>query len=429
MEFISYCKTFINNIHFLPLELVGFITIVGFYLGRLISKVKLPSILGYMVLGVVIGPSLFDFLDHHVQDKLSFITEMSLGFVALSIGIELKFSALKKLGIGIVSIIFAESFGAFLFVFAGLYFFTHNIPLSLIFAAIAPASAPAGTVAVIHEYKAKGSLTKALYAVVGFDDGLGIIIFGFAASIAKNMLLNEGGTETSSLLSLMVIPLGEVFLSFVVGIIIAYIYTFLIRRVKVSTQIFILTFGFVILITGISKHLHLSYILTNMVAGFIIVNTQESSLVHKIEQELRAVIPLLFILFFTLAGANLHIRALPALGLLGIIYIFTRSFGLILGSRLGAMIGSVEDKIKNYVGLGILSQAGVAIGLSLIVKNEFAGIGKVISEQGALIVTTGDKLGATVITTVTASCIFFEIIGPVLTKYALKKAGEIKEDS
>jgi len=116
---------------------------------------------------------------------------------------------------------------------------------------------------------------------------------------------------------------------------------------------------------------------------------------------------------------------LPSLGFLGIAYILARSVGLIGGSLLGATLGKVSNNVRNYIGLGILSQAGVAIGLSLIVKQDFGGLGKVVETTGTALVTSGDQIGTIVITTVTATCIFFEIIGPILTKIALKKAGEI----
>ena len=134
--------------------------------------------------------------------------------------------------------------------------------------------------------------------------------------------------------------------------------------------------------------------------------------------------PLFFVLFFSLAGAHLHINELPAMGWIGIVYIISRSIGLIGGARLGGIIGNVEDKVKKYTGLGILSQAGVAIGLSLIISHEFKGLGSVIKHIDGKAWTTGDQLGATIITTVTATCIFFEIIGPILTKIALEKAGK-----
>ncbi|MCA1808370.1 MAG: hypothetical protein LC725_02745, partial [Lentisphaerae bacterium] len=192
---------------------------------------------------------------------------------------------------------------------------------------------------------------------------------------------------------------------------------FLGRRLSNKRDIFILLFAMVFISAGISASLHISLILTNMVTGFIIVNTQSNSLIGKIEEELSNVMPLLFVQFFVLAGAHLHVAALPSLGLLGIIYIVSRSTGLMGGAALGATIGRAEPKIRKYLGMGILSQAGVAIGLSLIVKQEFTSLG-----------IRGAEIGNTVITTVTATCIFFELIGPVLTKYGLQKAGEIKTD-
>jgi Kef-type K+ transport system membrane component KefB len=177
---------------------------------------------------------------------------------------------------------------------------------------------------------------------------------------------------------------------------------------------FILLFALVLLGTGLSHHFHLSLILTNMVFGLVVVNTQKRSFVEKIHHELSEFMPLLFILFFVLAGANLHISALPSLGILGVVYIIGRTLGLMGGAKIGAHLGQQPESIKKYLGMGILSQAGVAIGLALIVKKEFVEFG-----------AHGMDIGSTVITTVTATSLFFEIIGPILTKIGLSKAGEL----
>jgi Kef-type K+ transport system membrane component KefB len=133
--------------------------------------------------------------------------------------------------------------------------------------------------------------------------------------------------------------------------------------------------------------------------------------------------PLFFILFFVLAGSNLHLEALPSLGIIGIVYVISRSAGLIIGSRLGAVVGGADEKIKKYLGIGVISQAGVAIGLALVVRREFAGLGRVISPETGI--TTGDRLGFMTITIITATSVIFEIIGPILAKIALSRAGEI----
>jgi len=293
--------------------------------------------------------------------------------------------------------------------------------MSLVFGAIAPASAPAGTVAVIQEYKAHGPLTKALYAVVGFDDGLGIIIFGFASAFAKSILNQQTGTADISFWTMMLPPLKEVILSIIFGLSLSFLFSVLAKKLKASGDISVLLIGMTFLAIGISHLFELSLILTIMVMGMFIVNTQSYELVERVSDRLPSFMPLLFILFFTLAGANLHIQALPSLGLVGLVYLFARSGGLIAGSRLGAAMGNVNKLIQNWIGLGILSQAGVAIGLSLIVKKDFAGLGA-FNANG---IAAGDHIGATVLTTVTATCLVFEIIGPVLTRVALKKAGEI----
>jgi len=406
------------------LLLLGSVIVLGHILGKNMKFVKLPSIIGYMVFGVLIGPSLFNLVNEHLQLELGFITDIALSFVAFSIGLELKMSILKGFGRGMIYIILLESFAAFLLVLIGVYFLTGNIALAIIFGAIAPASAPAGTVAVIQEYKARGSLTKALYTVVGFDDGLGIIIFGFAAAIAKNLLLAETGDMSGNFWLMLWHPVREILFSILFGGLIAVIFSFIAKRLKNVNDILIMIIGFIFITAGLCQIFHLSIIFTNMVTGMIIVNTQRHSLVHKINEHLPVFMPLLFIMFFTLAGSNLHISALSSLGWIGVIYALARTAGLIGGSVLGATIGKVEGKIRKYLGLGILSQAGVAIGLSLIVKKDFHGLGKVIDSATGF--TTGDKIGATVLTTITVTCIFFELIGPILTKHALKKAGEIE---
>ncbi|MBN2416458.1 cation:proton antiporter [bacterium] len=420
---------FMNAIEIPTLLITGLMIIIGYYFGRNMRFFRLPSIIGFMIFGVVLGPSLFNILSQPIQEQLSFVTEIALGFVALSIGLELRFLSLKKLGSGIVNIILFESFTAFFFVFAGVLILTGDLPMALIFGSIAPASAPAGTVAIIQEYKAKGSLTKALYAVVGFDDGLGIIIFGFAAAFARMLLASQTGGGESHLFSSLLMPLKEVALSLLVGGILATVLSLLAARLANQNDIIVLLVGFVFVSIGLCTIFHLSLILTNMVIGMVIVNTQPHFLVQRMHDRLPLLMPLLFILFFTLAGANLHLKALPSLGVLGIVYAALRASGLIFGARLGGITGHVEEKIKKWIGLGILSQAGVAIGLSLIVKHEFAGLGRIVEKTGEKVVTTGDILGSTVITTITATCIFFEIIGPILTKVALKKAGEIASDA
>ena len=396
------------------LLVVGVLVLVGIYLGKSMKFLRLPSILGFMLVGVVMGPGLFGFLTEELQQALSFLTSIALAFVAVSIGLELSFSELRRQGRSMILIIISESFLAFFVVTAAVYLVTRNLPMALIFGAIAPASAPAGTVAVIQEYNARGPLTKALYSVVGFDDGLGIVIFGFAAAIARALLPEVRAQGGANIAALLLVPLEEIGLSIAIGIGMAIPYAFLARLITSDRDVLPLTFAIVLITVGITEALGLSLILTNMVLGMFVVNTQSSVVLTRITKELARQMPLLFVLFFVLAGANLHLAALPALGLIGLVYIVGRSAGLMSGAFLGSIVGKAPDVIRKYLGLGILSQAGVAIGLALVVNQEFTPLG----ETGALI-------GRSIITTVTATSIFFELIGPILTKIGLRKAGEI----
>jgi Kef-type K+ transport system membrane component KefB len=397
------------------LTLLGIAVIVGLYAGKGSQRLRLPSIMGYMLLGVAMGVSGLDWLTGPLLEDLGFITEIALGFVAFSIGSELSMTALKREGRGIAIVIFAESFAAFLVVFGAVYLLTGDMPLSLIFGAVAPASAPAGTVAVIQEYRASGSLTKALYAVVGFDDGLAIVIFGFADAVARSILEQESTGVSRDFLPLVWAPMQEILLSLVIGVVIGFLFCQIIRTLKSPSETLMAVTGAVLVATGLSETFNLSLILTNMVVGFVLANTRREDVINRVMAPVLQVMPLLFVLFFCLAGAHLDARALPSLGVLGIVYVAGRTGGLMGGAWLGSVIGRLGEKIRKYLGLGILSQAGVAIGLSLIAKQQFDQIG---TEHSMAI-------GATVITSVMATSIIFEIVGPITTKIALVKAGEI----
>jgi Kef-type K+ transport system membrane component KefB len=342
-----------------------------------------------------------------------------------------------------VAIIFAESLCAFFVVMGAVYLLTRSWPAAILFGAVAPASAPAGTVAVIQEYRAKGSLTQALYAVVGFDDGLAILIFGFAAALARLFLLTTLQVQDGSggILAAMRQPGIEILGSLAVGAVLGFIFCQLIRRLEHGRDMLIMTFGIVFVATGLAAHFHLSLILTNMVIGFVLTNTRREAFVNRVTTPLHEIMPLMFLLFFCLAGAHLQISELPKLGAIGLVYILARSAGLIGGARLGGILGKVEDKIKRYIGLGILSQAGVAIGLSLIIQHDFhqlvqrPGVSEAIARFAqdhpdvSPMLYDPMHIGAALITTITATCIIFEIIGPILTRVALLKAGEIKPEA
>lgn len=397
------------------LALVGITIIFAFYLGLGASRLRMPSLIGYMLLGVLLGGSFLGLITRENLADLQFLTNVALGFMALSIGVELSAESLKRQGWGIIIVIVCESLATFFVVTVGLFVVTRDGPMSMIFGAMAAASAPAGTVAVIQEYRAKGSLTKAMFAVVGFDDAMAIVIFGFAMSLASSMLANDASDQALSILPGLVEASGEIGLSLLVGAVIGFLLSLLLPFIKERRNFFILVVGAILLASGLSTQWHLSLILTNMVVGFVLVNRVRPSVVHEVSTQMMNVMPLLFILFFALGGAQLEIGALRALGLIGVVYTVARTAGKLGGCWLGAVIGKADDSVRKYLGMGILAQAGVAIGLALIVNDEMAAIG---TERAT-------KIGAVVLTTITATSILFGVISPPLTKYGLDKSGEI----
>ncbi len=395
---------------------LGLVILVGYAAGQAIRLIRLPAIIGYMLVGVLLGPSAAHVLSDDALHKLSFIPDVALGFVAFSIGTELNLKSLRKMGSGLGAIILAESLFAFLAVFVAVYLLTRNLPMALVFGAVAPATAPAGTVAVIQEYKASGSLSRAMYAVAGFDDGLAIIIFGLAAALAKLLLGHGADGGSAGILVGLGWSLLEIFGSLVLGLLAAVIFGFVLRKLRGGGETFAVFVGVVLLVSGIAIQLHLSLILANMVIGFWLANTRRSALVKQVTVPLLGVMPLVFVMFFGLAGAHLDFTMLLSVGGIGVVYVIARSLGKMVGVRVGSMAGDIEDKVKKNLGWAILSQAGVAIGLSLLVNKEFATMGPEAIE-----------IGRKLITTITATCVVFEIVGPVLAKMALSRAGEIPE--
>jgi Kef-type K+ transport system membrane component KefB len=390
---------------------VGLAIIFGFIGGKFSNRLKFPAVVGYLLVGLIIGPSFFNILNLKLLENLGIFNDLALAIVAFVIGSELRVNTLQRMGKSIITIIFSESFGAFMLVAFGVYLLTHKLYMALIFGAMAPASAPAGTAVVLQEYRAKGPLTDALYAVVGLDDGLAIMIYAFAASLARLLLTKE----TFSFIEILKGPLTEIVGAIILGSISGIILGYLIKRLHRENEVLTASLGIILICTGLSEYFHISLILANLTLGMAFTNLFLFSSRRVSDAINRITLPV-YIIFFVIAGAHLQIHLLPAMGLLGLTYIGCRVAGLMGGAFFGATVSKAESVIRKYLGLGILSQAGVAIGLAILVTREFSCLGKV-----------GQDLSLTVINTIAATTIIFEIIGPIGTKIAISKAREIRE--
>ncbi len=401
------------------LLVVGLLLVLGLYAGHLTRRIRLPAILGYMTLGVVLGPHVLGVASSQFVTDLGFVIDVGLALVAFTIGAELKFSLFKRLGRSLAIILCTETLLTFLVVTGVIGWVLSDWPVALLLGAIASASAPAGTVAVIQELQAKGPLTNTLFAVIGLDDALSVVIYGFALVIAKVLLLQENGAEMETSIAMQVAaPLLEIGGSIGIGVLSGWCYVQLARRARKFSDLLVLTIGWIVLTTGLCEWLHLSLILTNMAVGMYLVNSKKEGLLRRVREMLSGVMPLTFVLFFALAGAHLDLYSLTGAGVVALLYFISRIAGKAGGAWVGCVVGKADALIRNNLGPAILSQAGLAVGLALIVFTELSSL---VHAPRAI------EVGQVVLTTITATTLLFEIIGPILVRRSLMRAGETNE--
>ncbi len=383
---------------------LGIMLLCGLLFGRLAKLVGLPNVTGYLVAGLVIGPYVLKILSSEMVASAALVSEMALGFIALSIGAEFKLSYFKDVGIMSIVIAITEGVFAIVFVVAGLLIAGYELPFALVLGAIASATAPAATIMVIRQYNAHGPVTKTLLSVVALDDAVALIAFGFAATAAKS-LNNTAGNE--NMIMSILEPFIEVGLSLVIGTVMAFIMLIPLHFFKKQSNRMCASVGFVFVTSALADFTGASALLTCMMLGAVLANiTKDSEDVFKITD---TITPPIFMMFFVVSGAQLNITLIPTIGVIGVIYMLMRVAGKIFGAWIGAVITKAPSAVKKYLGLTLVPQAGVAIGLTLVADTavpQYAGQIRAVVLCGTLI---------------------YELVGPVISKMALTAAGEIEK--
>ena len=379
---------------------LGITLFCGLLFGRLAKLVRLPNVTGYLIAGLVIGPCVLKILPAGMLSSLDIISDVALGFIAFAVGCEFKLSYLKKVGAGPVIIAVCEAFGAILLVFAGLLVAGYPADFSIVLAAIASATAPAATIMVVRQYKAKGPVTDTLLTVVALDDAVALMGFGIAAAIAQAI----AGTASSIAMTVLK-PVLEIVGALAIGAVMGLLFQIPLHFFKKDGNRLIITCGFIFLGVAIADLLGLSSLLLIMAMGATLINVVKTN--NTVPKIADYVTPPIFLLFFAISGAELDITVLPGIGLVGVIYLLLRVIGKIAGASLGAAIAKSPPAVKKYLGPTLLPQAGVAIGLSLIATQMFP------------------TYGATIRAVILCATFVYELIGPAVTKIALKAAGEI----
>ncbi len=412
----------------LNLFLITWALFAGLLMTRVGNIFKLPDVTAYLVVGVIIGPSILGklgmpgvgFVGFDEVNRFSIISDIALGFIAFLIGAEFKLKNIKHIGKQAVVIGIFQALTATICVDAvviALHVFMPDIvtvPMALILGAIATATAPAATLLVVKQYKAKGHVTDILLPVVALDDAVGLMVFAISSGIAQSLI-----NGNVNIVGIIVEPIAVIVLSLLLGTVVAIILNELEKYFYSHSNRLILIIGSIILTVGVAKISFtlggfsgsFSPLLVCMMLGTVFCNIcpLADDLMERADFWSKPII----VLFFVLSGAELDLSVFEngMVVVIGIIYILTRSFGKYFGARISAtMVGSPME-VRKYLGITLLPQAGVALGMSAMAVG-------ILGEKGVLVrnITLFGVL-------------IYELVGPTLTKIALIKSGDIKEEA
>ncbi len=385
------------------------IAFVGGLLATKAMKIfNLPNVTGFLIAGLIIGPSICGFVSAEDVASFSIISDVALGFIAFSIGVEFKFSHLKELGGKVIVITLFQSLLAVALVDVALIAFGADTGLSLVLGAIAAATAPAATLMVIRQYRASGPVVETLLPVVAFDDAVGLVVFSVSIALAR--VFSTGAELTVQ--SILVTPLIEIIGSLALGLILGAALWLLNKWFKLGENKLISAILVVFAATGLVQlvsslwGIDMSGLLVCMMVGATFTNmcVDETEVLSRCD----AWSTPLLMLFFVISGAQLDISVIPSIGVIGVIYILARSIGKYVGAYTGCKLTKANPVVTKYLGWTLLPQAGVEIGMAQVAMAALPAIGAQIN------------------TVVLCAIFVYAIIGPIITKIALTKAGEIQ---
>jgi len=377
--------------------------ILGILSSKVMEKIKFPNVTGYIIIGLIAGPYCLKILSLESVESFSIISDIALGLIAFSIGSEFKLSFLKIVGKSPIIIAFFEAVCAVLVLDAVLILTGNDVSFSLVLGAIAAATAPAATLMVVRQYNAKGPVTNTLLPVVAIDDAVALMCFGISVALAKSI----GSVGNASTLYTLLEPLVEILGSLILGAIFGFILKFLTTWYTGQGNRLSIALAMVFLCIGVSLLLNLSQLLVCMAMGAVYTNISKYS--EEVFKYVDNITHPIYLLFFFISGAELDISLLPTVGVIGVIYIIFRVIGKVVGAAIGAKVSKAEPVVTKYLGFTLIPQAGVAIGLAGMATS-------IVPEYGY-------KIQAIIL----CATVIYELVGPLVTKIALIKAGEISK--
>ena len=386
---------------------LGIMILAGMFMGRMMKHIRLPNVTGYLLAGLLLGPYFlpslgcpFSILSENFISGIGIISEVALGFIAFSVGYEFRISYFRKVGAAPLIIASMESLFAVVVVAAALQLTRHDAPFSLMLGSIAAATAPAATIMVIDQYKSRGPVTSTLLSVVAIDDATALILFSVASAITSGMT----GRASNPVLQVL-LPVGEILAAILIGGVMGVVILIPMRYFHKKSNRLALICGFLFAGIGIADLLGLSALMLCMAFGAAVANLSADA--GNILSVVEGITAPVYILFFVASGAGLQVSVMKTAGIVGAIYIIGRSIGKLFGAWVGARLAHSPAPVGKYLGPCLLPQAGVAIGLTLLA-------GRIVPEYAPVIRAV-----------VLAGTLVYEIIGPVVTKLSLTRAGEI----
>ncbi|MFN2311852.1 MAG: cation:proton antiporter [Spirochaetia bacterium] len=398
------------------LATLGTLLIGGYLLGKLSGRVRLPEITGFILTGLLLGPGGFDVLPHLLEPAFQVLSQAALALIAFTIGAEFHWPKLKRIGVQVAVIGLIEVAAAFALVAGVMRLLGLPLPFALILGAIASATAPAATVAIVQSLRARGRYIDILYGLVALDDAGAVMIFAVSFAVAGSMLAPGAGPGAGEL----VLHAGlEIGLSLLGGVFLGAIIYLVANRRPDSNEALIFALGVVLLLAGLAQGLGYSLILGSMAAGAAYVNLVKGD--QRLFRRIEPITPPLYALFFVIAGAELQPLVLvqPEVLVLGVGYVVARAVSKYAGVFVGSALTGVEPRIRNYLGLSMLPQAGVALGLVLLVRTS--------PMVGALPPDQQTYVGA-LVNVVLFSVLISELVGPPISRLAIIR-GNAMEDT
>lgn len=380
---------------------LGIMLFSSFLMTRLTKKLGLPNVTAYIISGIIIGPNVLGLIPGDLIMKMDFVTDIALAFIAFDVGRFLKSNVLRQNTSQILVITLWESLTAATIVTITMYFvFKLPLAFSLLIGAIGAATAPASTIMTIRQYGAKGNFVDTVLQVVALDDMVALLAFSVSSAAAQALSSNQGLG-----IRLFLLPILLNLLAIGMGIGFGHILDRLINPKRTKDNKLVLTITMILLLTGLCSALHISPLLASMALGTTFINTSSNGEIYK---QLNNFTPPILIMFFVISGMRLDLASLLTGGIIGLTYFLVRIIGKYLGAYIGASISGAEEEVKKYLGLALIPQAGVSIGLAFL---------------GQRILPTG--MGNLLATIILSSSILYEIVGPISGKAALYLSGAI----